>query len=263
MSLSWSQRRKLKYTLVLAILPVFLLSWVIYKYLTRPPSCFDGRQNGSETGIDCGGACQRVCNAEVSDLIVRWQRAFYVDDDVYNIAVYIENQNLNIGIRDIPYEVIVLDKDNQPIGQPYINSTYVGPSEATALVITGFEAGDQVPARVLFRFLREPVWEKTDIKFSSPQLIARNRVISNVETRPRLTAVLENVTFDDFSEVPVIGVVYDADGNAMAVSQTFIDFLYDGEQAEVVFTWPLPFPRPANDLEIIPRINPFDPNRLK
>jgi len=28
------------------------------------PTCFDGRKNGSETGVDCGGSCQRCSNGQ-------------------------------------------------------------------------------------------------------------------------------------------------------------------------------------------------------
>ena len=262
MALSWSQRRKLTYIGILSILPLFLIGTVLYRYVTRPPSCFDGRQNGLERGVDCGGGCQRVCSQDVSNLILRWQRAFYVDDDVYNLVAYIENQNTNVGVREIPFEFRVLDQANQIIGEPYVNFAYVGPNEGTAIFIPAFEVCAQQPAQVVFRFLRNPIWEKTDPKFAAPQLVVKNRVLSNETVRPKLVAEVENITFDDFSDVPVVALVFDADGNAMAASQSYIEFIGDGDRKEVTFTWPLPFERSVARVEVLPRINPFEPKRF-
>jgi hypothetical protein len=40
---------------------------VILEYVTPPtPTCTDGIQNGTETGIDCGGSCPNVCLTQVN-----------------------------------------------------------------------------------------------------------------------------------------------------------------------------------------------------
>ncbi len=262
MALSWSQRRKLTYIGILSILPTILIGITAYRYFTRPATCFDGKQNGLERGIDCGGNCQRVCTQDVSNLILRWQRAFYVDDDVYNLVAYIENQNTNVGVKELPYEFRVLDRSGNIIGKPYVNFAYIGPNESTAIFVPGFEVGDQNPAQVVFRFLRAPAWDQTDPKYAAPQLIVKNRVLSNESFRPKLTTEIENITFDDFSDVPVVAIVYDADGNAMAASQSYVEFIGDGDKKEVTFTWPLPFEKPAVRIEVIPRVNPFQPKRF-
>lgn len=262
MSLSWSQRRKLTYIAILSIGPLLILGLVIYRIATKPPSCFDGNQNGTERGVDCGGKCRVVCSQDVSNLILRWQRAFYVDDDVYNLVAYIENQNTNVGIREIPFQFQVLDQNNNPIGEPYVNFAFVGPNESTAIFVPGFEVGDSNPSQVIFRFLKNPIWERTDSRYAAPQLIVKNRVLSNEDVRPRLTTEIENITFDDFSDVPVVAIIYDSDGNAMASSQSYLEFIGDGDRKEVVFTWPLPFERTVARIEVIPRVNPFKPKRF-
>lgn len=261
MSLSWSQKRKLRYIGIVSILPLFIIGIVVYRYATRPPTCFDGKQNGLEVGVDCGGSCQRVCASEVSSLVLKWSRAFYVDDDVYNLVAYIENQNTNVGIRQIPYEFRVLDASNNVIGEPYVNYAYVGPNESTAIFVPGFEVGDARPTQVLFRFLQNPIWEKTGAQFAAPQLVVNYRDPYDIESRPKLRAEIENITFDDFTDVPVVAIVYDTDGNAMAASQSFIDQINDGERRVLTFTWPRPFPREISRVEVTPRINPFVPNK--
>ena len=39
-----------------------VLGWGIYLgAFQAPPSCFDGKRNGAEEGIDCGGSCAHIC----------------------------------------------------------------------------------------------------------------------------------------------------------------------------------------------------------
>ena len=77
-----------------------------------------------------------------------------------------------------------------------------------------------------------------------------------------MRAEIENITFDDFTDVPVVAIVYDTDGNAMAASQSFISEIGDGERQALIFTWPRPFPRDLSRIEVTPRINPFVPNKF-
>jgi hypothetical protein len=45
---------------------VFLVfGFLVYKsFFVEIPTCSDVKQNGSETGIDCGGSCTQVCRVQ-------------------------------------------------------------------------------------------------------------------------------------------------------------------------------------------------------
>ena len=92
--MEWAHKRQLKYLMI--VLSVILLSvaFIAYRlFFSQPATCFDNKQNGAESGIDCGGACERICLAEQRELMVHWARPSRVTDNVYNAVAYIENRN--------------------------------------------------------------------------------------------------------------------------------------------------------------------------
>lgn len=256
---SWRTRRKIRVIGILLILPVFLLGRAVYRELTKPPTCFDREQNGSEIGIDCGGDCARLCVSQVSELKTLWARAFYVADDVHNLVAYVENLNVNAGIENIIYEFQVYDTDNQLIGEPFRGQTFIEPGDRTAIFVPGFKTGGRTADRVVFRILSEPVWYKVDPFFGSTFLRIKERQTADLEDLPKLTAVVENTSLIDFYDLPVIAIVYDGNRNAMGVSQTVIPFLSDTDETTVFFSWPRAFEGEIGDIEILPRVNPFIP----
>jgi len=94
-----------------------------------PPGCFDGKQNAGERGIDCGGACVRICSIDVTPPVIRWADSFEIEPGQYNAVAYIENQNAVAATRQLRYTfeltnngVVVASRSGTTILPP--NSTY-------------------------------------------------------------------------------------------------------------------------------------------
>jgi hypothetical protein len=81
--------------------------------------------------------------------------------------------------------------------------------------------------------------------------------ITDLDSVPKLTANVRNITLEKYVKIPVVAIIYDADGNVLAASQTIIDSLGPEETIPVYFSWPEPFTAAPARREIIPRINPF------
>jgi hypothetical protein len=83
---SWASRRRRLYfegalgTFTLIVVAIWFLN------LERP-TCFDGRNNQDELGVDCGGSCAIFCPAQVLGPVVRWSRMFEVTTGLYNTKV--------------------------------------------------------------------------------------------------------------------------------------------------------------------------------
>jgi uncharacterized membrane protein YfcA len=58
--------------------------------------------------------------------------------------------------------------------------------------------------------------------------------------------------------IPVIVLLYGADGNVVQASKTQLDFIAQQSTEKVFFTWPQKFSAPIVRAEIIPRVNPFE-----
>lgn len=258
MALSWRFRRKFLYLLFVLGIPALLIGYLVYQRLDVPPSCFDGKQNAMEIGIDCGGECRMLCQNQVIQLRQVWERPFYVADDVYNLVAYLENLNVNAGIPEIFYEFTVYDDNSVPIGQPFVGSTFVGPGENSVIFVPGFKTGGQKAERVSFRFITPPSWLKTDPFFASTILRIKERQLTDQDTLPKLRVVIENESFLDFVNIPVVAILYNQAGNAIAVSQTVVPEIQNIDEAEIRFSWPQPITEPVARIEVLPRINPFE-----
>jgi hypothetical protein len=256
--MNWSAKRKVMILGILGLI-VFVVSGSVayFGFIRKTPTCSDGKQNQNERGIDCGGICSRMCVADSRSLVRLWARAFPIAPGVYNAVAYVENQNVRAGSRRVRYELRLYDDQNVLAAEPVIGETFIGPNERTAIFEPSIVTGNRRVGSVFFKLLSDPAWERTDEKFSSPQLVTSNIQISDTQTLPKLRATLENPTLEPIRQIEVVAVLYDEMGNAINASRTYIDALPAGGQAPLAFTWQAPFGSDVARVELVPRINPF------
>src|SRR3989344_9365646 len=96
--MTWALKRQLFYVFVLVLFFAVFGFLIAYPRFNKAPSCIDNKQNGTETGVDCGGSCLRPCGSQVDDIAVLWARAFRVIPGQYNAVAYLENQNRNTAV---------------------------------------------------------------------------------------------------------------------------------------------------------------------
>ncbi len=66
----WSRMRKRLVLIILIVAIVVLIGVPLYFLFYKAPTCSDGLMNGDETGVDCGGSCQRLCTAESLPIVI-------------------------------------------------------------------------------------------------------------------------------------------------------------------------------------------------
>lgn len=254
----WSAKRKRR---ILIIIGVVLLFFIVLFFIRaenrKQPSCFDGIQNGAETGVDCGGICARMCSEEVRNLVVWWERPFRVTNGVYNVVAYVENQNLDAGLEYLEYEFRLYDKNNIIASEPVRGATFIEPNKRTAIFESGVVTGDNEPHTVFFRVLSRPDWKRTSQDFAYNLFSVSDPVLSNQDSTPKLSARITNSTLINFSEITVAVIIYNERGNAIATSQTYLPSLDQGSTQQIFYSWPLPFTESVSRIEIIPRLNPY------
>lgn len=248
---SWSQKRKSIYFLIFA---VFLFGFIIlpaYLIFYEAPTCFDGKQNGEEKGIDCGGPCVNLCRSQYLDPNIIWARVIKVKPGTYNALAYIENPNIDAGADSISYVFKVKDKDGVLIYERK-GETFIPPNKFFAVFESGISTGEKIPTKTTFEFTRGAIWEREENKEAGINVL--KKAISREDYSPRVDATLENTTLDPISGIEVVAIVYGEDGNALGFSRTFIDKLDKDQSQDVAFTWPERFSSSVVRVEIIPRI---------
>lgn len=259
--MDWSTRKKIGCFGMIAIAFILGGGYIIYTtFIKVTPTCFDGKQNQDERGVDCGGACQKVCPMDAKTIVPLWYRTFEITPGVHSVVAYVENQNISAGTEKINYEIRVYDNENILASEPIVGSTFIGPNEKTVLFESPIQTGNRVPKNVFFRFTTNPVWKTVDARFQKPQLSSRNVLYSDLTTAPKLSVDIVNDTLFDYTDIPVVVLLYGADGNVVHVSKTQLDRINQQSFETVSFTWPKPFTTTITRTEVIPRVNPFIAN---
>lgn len=79
------------------------------------PTCSDTRQNGDETGIDCGGGCVPCAQKYAQDIEVDSIVKFAAGDERTVVAAYLKNPNDEVGFRDVVYTVTAKDASGEVV----------------------------------------------------------------------------------------------------------------------------------------------------
>lgn len=246
--MSWSSRRRSLYLLGILIVLVLLVGVPLFFFFYEAPTCTDGKQNGDEQEVDCGGTCPIVCSFSAADPIVRWSRLFEVIPGVYSVVARIENPNPSLAAQEVPYSFKLRAADNVLVYEQK-GTVYLSPQSVIPLFETGLQTGSRIPTRVEFT-LGEPVW--INEVATDPDVSVREQRIEGAETRPTLTAMLRNEGTDAIGRFAAVAILYDIDGNAVHASRTVVPGIPALSDASLIFTWPQPFTVDIARIEIIP-----------
>jgi len=249
--MSWSQRRQVSIFFgVVAVISVPFIIVALILFLRVEPTCFDGVQNGDETGLDCGGTCVLVCENEAVDPVVLWSRYFDVGEGYYNVVAYIENSNPTSGAQRVPYEFTFFENDVELESRSgYVD---IPPKSFVPIMEGNLSTGERLPTRLAFE-LGDHVWEKQEIP-KPPFFISGEKVIQE-GNNPRIGAQISNTTPRPIGDITAIVLVYGEFNNLMAFSSTYIENIEAQDEKSIVFTWNTPFPEEVTDIEIIPQYN--------
>lgn len=212
----------------------------------------DAVKNQNEHGVDCGGICQIACFFEVeANPVVQWSRGYYVTKGVYNLVAYVQNPNVNYISRPARYIFRVYDENNVLLGTRE-GIVALPTTKLFPIFEPGIEVGEQIPRRVTFEFTEPLVW--LEYAGERPELLVSDQVLTRADEAPKITAKITNKTLNTYTNVEVVAIIYDDEGNGFMASRTFIDKLGDRGTSEVSFTWPEPLTASSSKIEIIPKL---------
>jgi hypothetical protein len=255
----WSLERKIIYLSIALVVLFVAIAIPLFHFFKQNPTCFDGKENGDETGIDCGGSCQLLCSSDRLEPVVLWSRQFNVTESIYSVVAYVQNPNVSTDAL-ARYSFKLFDTDNIVVAERQ-GVTVVPKNKIFAVFEPNFDTQGKVPVRVVFEFDGTFNWRKNlapepGIIVTQKSFTEQTLVGAGVVGGPRVVAEVENSTTEDLEQIELVAIVYNSAGNAVGASRTFIDRISAGQSTQVTFTWPKPFPEPGSVVEVIPRIIP-------
>ncbi len=246
---SWSQRRKLIYGGITALIACTVIALPAFFFFYKAPTCFDGVQDGNETGVDCGGSCQRLCSSAFSAPIVSWARIEPLTSNLYNVATYIINPNVSAVALNVPYHVIIYDNQGVEITE-YSGTVTLPPHRNTLAFNSQISMGKRIPDRALFQFTASPQWQSVSDPLTGIQI--GNKQYSEGSTGASLLVTLSNASVNPINTTDVYVVLYDKNGNAIGFSKTVIDSIPGYGSVVAPFTWPESFNGKVISIEVLP-----------
>lgn len=251
--MSWASRRRTLYGGGVALFVLLVLGVPAFLWWYEAPTCFDGVRNQGETSADRGGPCALLDETQVQNARILWARSFEVIPGVYNAVAEVENPNFDAGISETPYSFKLFDAQNILIAERR-GTAYLSPNTIIPVFEGGIDTGARVPTRTFFEFLEAPQWERVEDPISG--LSVGTRELTGEDSAPRLSATIENDSFEDISDIEVVAVLFNAQDIAIAASRTAIQRLPQQSSQTVVFTWPKAFNDPVARIQVTPQ-SPF------
>lgn len=252
MAISWTAKKQLFVFFI--VCAVIIIAVLLFLLSLGNPTCFDGRRNQGEKGIDCGGPCE-PCVGEVKNLIIHWSKIFKLKNGNYEAAALIDNPNLFAGLPSLKYKFHIYDEKNVLIAIKS-GKTFINPDERFLIFETSIEVGERIPKHAFLEFEGRPEWKR--IEKEKPQIVVSKKQFFNSEPFPKLIIGINNKSLFSAENIFLAAVLYGKDQNAKAVSVSKIDYIGGGSSKEAVFTWPEVFLEEPASSEIFIRVSLID-----
>lgn len=233
MALTWSSRRKLLYLIVGGVVLLVLFFVTYQSAFNQAPSCFDGKQNQDEHGVDCGGdICKALCQSEARQPVVLWSRAFQTGQQTYTAAAYIQNPNVGAAARRVGYSFQLFDTQNKLVVEQQ-GTIDIPPVQTVPIILPNINVGNRAVAKALFAFTTTPAWQKVS---GLPSLRVKSQFLARDGSR--LSATIANDSSQDAKNIAVTAVLFDASGTARAASKSLLSHIPRHGAEDINFTWP-------------------------
>jgi hypothetical protein len=248
--MEWAQKRRWMVITVITTCVLAALAILGFAIFYDTPTCTDRKQNGEETGIDCGGTCSTVCSAEATPASVRFSRAL-LQSGRSDLIAYIDNPNRDAFAEDAIVKLDVYAQDGTLVERRV--KVTLPANASTPVYIPGIA---DVPVQRVFASFEEgsPLWTRGQGWEMTPPKV-ENISITDAESRPRITATLVNQTAYVDNNIPLVATVFADDGSVVAASQTVVRLLPAQGTSQAVFTWNEPFSGPAARVDIVPLLS--------
>ena len=253
--MSWTKERKTFVTFIFGACIAGVAALFIIPLLIESPTCTDAKRNGTETGVDCGGTCSKICTSPNATIRIVWERSVRTSESTYDAVAYIENSDNESAPRRVKYRATFFDALGSVIttrdGESLIRA-----GAGTALYVPAIPVEKRVITQTRFEIIEVSPLEKVTNQNTIKAVQVTEELFDNISGTPRLTLKVQNDLFDNVNNVDVIALLYDSEDTLIAIGKTFIEQISARSSAPAYFTWRTPFSRPARtEIQIL--ISPF------
>lgn len=249
-------QRTIKKTKIILVFLLILVSILYIIFRPKPNPCFNGIQDGRESGVDCGGFCDVACpEPEKEEYIknIAINRAEFTVDgkNNYDFVAIVSNKNAKWGALSVSYKFIVYDDSNDIIkeieGRTYLMPAGREVSDAKSVKKYIIEENVyllQKPAKVEFQ-LSDYVWQdipnEKDLPELSVDIIETSEPIYWFDENKNSyvgKAFTHNSSRYSFKTINVGVVLFGANDKILAIAKTNQNTMSAGDGWGFEILWP-------------------------
>lgn len=242
----WAFWRRVQYGLGFFVLLGLVVTSLYFVYWYTPASCFDGMMNGDERGIDCGGACARVCSADIVFPTITWAESFRIVEGQYNAVAYVENPNGGVGTPKMEYTFRLFDDAGLITERK--GTTQLPPHRSYPIFEGRISTGSRIPTRTELVLNEDAIW--LPVVETSAQFSVLMHTLTSADAAPRLTAEVRNDDLARIRDVEVVATIFDSKRTPLTASRTIVQDLPGRSDQTIVFTWPEPIASTLRSCEV-------------
>ena len=221
------------YTLVLALV---IYVFYLFAIFSQPASCFDGRRNQQEEGVDCGGSCAPCGLASVQAIATTTPQVLEIDSDRVSVIAEIRNPNIEFGAESFAYTLNIYNFDGQKIHTEF-GESFIYAGEIKNIV----EPLIRVPFRSVGSselLISDIVWLPS-IEFEKPvtQVTDVRTEITNIGVK--VSGLVTNNSAFSLNNVEIIATTFNRDALRLGISRTKLQRLNSFEQLPFSITVPV------------------------
>ncbi|MFZ1654359.1 MAG: hypothetical protein WBO92_03560 [Candidatus Moraniibacteriota bacterium] len=245
---------------VVYLLILFLILAGVFFLLRPAATCFDGKQNQDEQGIDCGGACANVCIARIegNDLLVREIAFVPADRGRYDIIARVFNPNNDIGASSFRYALFLRDASGQELTRVQ-GTSFILPQETKTLLAFNLEPS-RIPVKAVIE-LSDFQWTRTQDHRAKPALnIYGKRYVERPDPSVfgAVVGTLVNESTYDLRTIHVKVVLRDAAGTPLAANQSEMKTVTVGREQDLRIVFPQSFAGTVAQVDAEVEANTYD-----
>ena len=205
-----------------------------FLFISPTSSCFDGKKNGLEENVDCGGSCQSCEIKALSKLEVIKAMLIPAKEGSSVLVFQIKNPNPFYGASSFFYKVYNETGEFSFLLSSGESFIYSG---ETKYVIEPLLSLNAESVKNIVVSLDNISWSRRDA-FNSPDLNIRETSTKLENDSISVSGIISNRDTFNFSKIPVEVLFFDAANNLIGASKTEIKDLKSFTERQFIITYP-------------------------
>jgi len=248
----WAAHRRTVLFLIVGAVIFAVIAIIAIAAFYKTPTCTDGKQNQDEVGVDCGGSCAYLCMAQAIEPTVLFASPLRTSAGRTDIIASVENKNITAAAKNVRYSVKLYTTNLSLVKE--VTGILDLPSRSVVPVfIPNVVTGTEVTRAVFSIEATAHNWYTLE---SDPRIVptVSGTALGGATGAPRIEATLTNPSITRLTNVRAIAMVYGANGNVIAASDTLLSTIPAQGEATATFVWNDPFISTPSRIEVMPVI---------